>query len=107
MTLEQLKKLCDEAEPGPWKPGLGMKVYPKGTTFELTDPRCIGPYMLQPEADFISAARTYMPMLIAVAEAASSLVCNLETEAECDACDNNYANATDLAEALTALKDAK
>lgn len=48
--LEDLKRICDEAHPGPWM--------------------CDADGTLIP---FIAAARTYMPKLIRVAELASSI----------------------------------
>lgn len=78
MKLQDLKKLADEATPGPWEAkansdnsGLGRvdnwgKDRPGAWPYEY----CPGPFK---DAAFIAAARTYLPKLIAVAEAAAKL----------------------------------
>lgn len=61
MKLEELKKLCDE------------------TTIEVKDndlciTRLLSGHYNQVDVEFIAAARTMMPKLIAIAEAATELV---------------------------------
>lgn len=68
MTLDELKKLCDEATPGPWvlkEHGVVSASFPNS---------CGENYFVAGEVDeqdaaFIAAARAALPMLIAVAEA--------------------------------------
>lgn len=62
MTLDELQKLCDEATPGPWAPYAdGTILGPSGMLGTATD---FG------DRQFIAAARTYLPRLLAVARAA-------------------------------------
>lgn len=77
MTLDELQKLCDEATAGPWEKLclFGSRDLPtsisdgKGMTIE------IGEFseFKHADLDFIAAARTYMPKLIAVARAAKKI----------------------------------
>ncbi len=64
MNLEELKRLCDEAPPGPWP--LYYEVCPNEYGGGC-------PTLPPSDCDFIAAARTYMPKLIAVAEEAKKL----------------------------------
>lgn len=75
MKLEDLKRLCDEATPGPWadisnnRDIDAMVIWSTGPEDELkhyaTYQECTNA-----DAAFIAAARTYLPKLIAAAEAA-------------------------------------
>lgn len=86
MKLEELKKLCDEATPGPWKVmPRSVLYYPNGGTEPdfsvLGDPdNSLGTHLVGPvepgrgdftvqDALFISAACTFMPVLLEIAEA--------------------------------------
>ena len=53
--LEELKRLCDKATPGPWDQQVSFRgmIWPSAN-----------------DAKFIAAARTYMPLLLDIAEAA-------------------------------------
>lgn len=88
MTLDELQRLCDEATPGEWvAKGPGYR----GDGFSgYMDPCAelrIGayddedPYVVddleEVDAQFIAAARTYLPKLIAVAKAAKRLSDNI------------------------------
>jgi len=71
MKLEDLKKLCGKATPGPWSYAPPVVDDPqfenaiRAGQFQLV--------LTDYDASFIAAARTYLPKLIAVAEAAKSL----------------------------------
>lgn len=74
MTLEEFKKLCDAATPGPWQ---GPFCFPE--TFERNYiSNTIGDHILTSEdleiddAKFIAACREMVPKLIAVAEASQA-----------------------------------
>jgi hypothetical protein len=75
MKLEELKKLCDEATIGPWtwrSEGLVNKYIDEGLVIPKAD--AWGDRWVEPkDKAFIAAARTYLPRLIAVAEAATNL----------------------------------
>lgn len=69
MNLEDLKKLCQEATPGPWglkEHGLVSSSFPNscGENYQIAGD------IDEQDADFIAAAREALPKLIAVAEAA-------------------------------------
>ncbi len=78
MKLSDLKKLCDDATPGPWKASdeiLGAVTYmdPKYNLETNIFGLDIDDYAItrhKPDAEFIAVARTMLPKLIAVAEAA-------------------------------------
>lgn len=90
MKLADLKKLCDEATPGPWvtvddgfHAGVGRKQHneerkARGNKYWAHADVCGGDshegYFTGPDADFIAAAREALPKLIAVAEAARSVL---------------------------------
>ena len=78
MKLEDLKRLCEEATPGPWgltSPGSYIVICPVVYSYRDDD----NPYARNgADRAFIAAARTMLPRLIAVAEAArvlSPIVC--------------------------------
>ncbi len=92
MTLDELKRLCEAATPGPWEwdyasPGwlLGGNAQPHadGQPGRLISCVLDGAVsddgndcnVLASDADraFIAASRTYMPLLVAVAEAAGEV----------------------------------
>ncbi len=79
MKLQELKRLCDAATPGPWSVGHPMHeddelitvLDPEGSS--LFGDMCVG--MEKNEADvdtarFIAASRNYMPMLLEIARCA-------------------------------------
>lgn len=77
LNLSDLKKLSDEATPGPWHGCVGDEL----DHWELYNPET-GEHVVQDDSgvdpraediEFICAARTYLPKLIAVAEAARKL----------------------------------
>ena len=73
MTLDELQKLCDEATPGPWDP-VGAFARQEGYGLHL-DLTVVTPGRLnvgRGDSDFVAAARTYLPKLLAVARAAIS-----------------------------------
>jgi hypothetical protein len=78
VKLEEIRKLCDEATPGPW----GMDWHnDERTTRDIW--RSLGPIVdgkerVQADAAFIAMARTALPKLLAVAEAANAF-CRVET----------------------------
>ncbi len=80
MKLKELKKLCDEATPGPhFTIGEIVRFENGGYSFRLAD------------AEFIAAARTALPKLIAVAEFLDRLV-----TANCIEGTSNYTEAARL-----------
>jgi hypothetical protein len=67
MKLDELQRLCDQATPGPWDGNtlrgiIDLQYAPAG--------HCTGMTWLSHDANFIAAARTALPKLIAVAKAA-------------------------------------
>ena len=80
MTLAELRVLCEGATPGVWVTSDGIEVYAvtdspqaepvvwMGTT-DGNDAGCVEPA----DAAFIAAARTWLPALIEVAEAAQRM----------------------------------
>lgn len=68
MTLEELAKLCEGATPGPWIIGEA------GDTIEWdSEDGEFGFFACDfKQAPFIAASRTYLPLLIKVAEAAKN-----------------------------------
>lgn len=101
MTLTELRAICDAATPGPWY------LTHQSVSFRLDATESPSGYHYaeirgwdherQPNAAFIAAARTYMPLLIAVAEAAIRQRCQLDETEVID----------ELKSALAALEDAK
>lgn len=89
LKLEDLKRLCDEATPGPW-PNNGKP----WQVDHLTGFADLGPVHVN-DCAFIAAARTYMPKLLAVAEAAKA---HLWSQ------DHMIFNDDQLREALAALE---
>lgn len=99
MKLSELKKLCDEATPGPWKSYTEpfKEMHEAVSAFDQAHARGVGPetsYVWLPDPDggcdiftaltgngprspknaaFIAAARTMLPKLIAVAEASHNV----------------------------------
>lgn len=72
MKLEELRKICDAATPGPWRfaqllDGIEARALldSRGYLFGRSDDLQNG--------EFIEAARTYMPLLLDLAEAAADL----------------------------------
>lgn len=63
MDLDSLKKLCDEATPGPWSQ-TNVRDY-----FDTSIPFCE-----THNYDFVSAARQAMPKLISIAKAAQLML---------------------------------
>lgn len=112
MKLEDIRKLCDAATPGPW---VWHHAYPDGdrrdySTLQsgvarvLDDGSACGEYNkeIDPHGDdaaFIAASRTLLPKLVAVAEAARA-VTDYKLR---DGYDFHEALVV-LAEALTALE---
>jgi hypothetical protein len=108
LKLEDLKKLCSEATAGPWEwladetmdedprsyflsgphreaEGLDDWIGHPRDSLILDDGSAYGEYTRKitpdsPDARFIAAARTYLPLLIAVAEAANKLVAQLRED---------------------------
>lgn len=74
MKLEDIRKLCDAATPGPWLESYG---YDGGGYPRAFCPACeadsSGESQAEKDAAFIAAARTLVPKLVAVAEAAKDL----------------------------------
>lgn len=110
MTLEELKKLCDKASPGPWryrdmdesivskedwKLEDGNKIV--GSEVLITRPFAFAGDMQWENGLFIAAARTYMPLLIRVAQLVEAQPLYFR-----DARDRAL-----LKEALAAIKEAK
>jgi hypothetical protein len=96
MTLDELQLLCDEATPGPWG-SVGFAGSENGIT---NDP---GHPSTWEDARFIAAARTYLPMLLAVAQAAASIACEDDVK-DALLCHNQ---GMALLEALEALREAE
>ena len=89
MKLEDLKKLCDEATSGPWSYRESGSC--GGTVYRISPSFTDSGSMAHADAAFIAAARTYMPKLIAVVEAAKSLAwhygnCDCEGGEPCGHC---------------------
>ena len=85
MNLSDLKKLCEAATPGPWSPRpstvqIGFQT--KGSAHSPLIESGNVVRQVYVDAEFIAAARTHLPLLIEVAEAAKSY---FETE-ECRDC---------------------
>lgn len=72
MKLEDLKKLCDEATPGPWEYSDYDSEFTKGGG--LVGTSAFGLMADKSTCRFIAASRTMIPRLIAVAEAAQNLI---------------------------------
>lgn len=77
MKLEELRKICDAATPGPWRfaqllDGIEARALldSRGYLFGRSDDLQNG--------EFIEAARTYMPMLLDLFAMAKSLVLDCE-----------------------------
>jgi hypothetical protein len=66
MTLDELQRLCDKATPGPWNVNAEY-----GTTI-WAQAKPAHDYDDNDDAHFITAARLYLPKLIAVARAAKA-----------------------------------
>ncbi len=69
MTLDDLSKLCEAATPGPWF--VGARDLDKHTCGPMNDTVATLDFSYGDDADFIAAARTYMPLLIEVAKNAA------------------------------------
>lgn len=114
--LTKLQRLCDAATPGPWFYDKHGK--PESELDSLDDPNvrhgdiwfwdeynnkphriaiAESIWLDQDDGKFIAAARTYMPLLIAVARAADDLLSN----------DGSKGTLTTLRSALAALEQAK
>lgn len=80
MTLEEIKRVCEAATPGPWAPDLYFETRLDGSTIT----RASGPNLrddrAQSESDaaFIAMARTVLPKLLKVAEAAKRARADLD-----------------------------
>lgn len=76
MNLTDIRKLIDEATPGPWisdRARVRFPCYKSPSGYDAADLEidvCTG--QCTPTASFIAAARTLMPKLLAVAEAAKT-----------------------------------
>lgn len=80
MTLDELQKICDEATPGPWErlnqvqsTELGrLRAFATGPVHKEISSKYIDSIGNKAfsDAEFITAARTYMPLLIEVTRAA-------------------------------------
>lgn len=70
MKLEDLKKLCDEATPGPW--GSRMNPWTYRGTVDAKGEHVASTTRFE-DGDFMAAAREALPKLIAVAEAADAM----------------------------------
>jgi hypothetical protein len=66
MNLEELKKLCDEATPGPWSPVIGFCADGYSTLLPRADEE---EPMTGHDKRFIAAAREAMPKLLELWEA--------------------------------------
>lgn len=73
MTLEELKKLCDEATPGPWEQGPIRLIYSRDPV-GMSSGEWIAEVADNHDASFIAVARSMLPKLIAVAQAARSVL---------------------------------
>lgn len=93
MTLDEIRKLIDEATPGDWK----AVEYAKAWLIEAEGPNWIKAVGSAAEADarFCAAARTLLPALLEVAEAALAMH------------DCNWDCSTSLKKALAALEALK
>lgn len=85
MNLPDLKKLCDEATAGPWvKQYAGDPENDADDDYDIyskADPNgIVGIAIAEKNAAFIAAARTYLPRLIAVAEAAKAIPASVNEE---------------------------
>lgn len=107
MTLDELEKLCNEATPGPWRVASGdwrvvnFNHYPVcGTSNVIGDD--------ESNADFIAAARTYLPKLIDVAKAAEGLLprCRELANQHFDVADGGLAEGDQFEDWEKHLKDA-
>lgn len=85
MTLAELRALCDAATPGPWRYDEHQPEWNGDASYSVVVPH-LGEQMLlddtryyptapaeRADARFIAAARTAMPLLLAVAEAATKI----------------------------------
>lgn len=84
MNLESLRKLCDAATPGPWRLDERIPEWDGDGSYSIVVPH-LGEQMLADDtryyptapptedARFIAAARTALPLLLAVAEAARGI----------------------------------
>lgn len=112
MDLEKLKKLCEAATPGPWKPDVWIETDGNGwratgphhedeASDEGSEPGCPDEQAAQHDAAFIAAARTALPELIAEVERLRSVY-----EAACawrdvdDGDDDEIPRANSLVEAI-------
>lgn len=75
--LADLAKLCAEATPGPWRSRVNDQKPYKHVQFDQKS-KVDAMYTTSPldatDADFIAAARTWLPKLVAVAEAARAVM---------------------------------
>lgn len=111
VTLDELKRLCAEATEGPWEIvfrstqfGLCTIGTPMGDVASQ-DPK--GKYhgVYENDAAFIAAARTAMPLLIAVAEAAKRcFVPHNHASMFCTQCFTDMRAKDDVLAALRALE---
>ena len=75
MTLADLRVLCKRATPGPWvNAGRGDLRGPHQDGSDQTVAFCT----YDPDGNFIAAARTWLPALIEVAEAAQMMIHEVE-----------------------------
>lgn len=119
MDLEEERRVCDAATPGPWNVGWDGGIYGQYARDSL--PTLVSPGKNAaikhevPNAKFIAHARTGYPLLLAIAEAAQGMLLD-DSEAHvqrgtaswCDACGLTFPCPTaELREALAAFRSAE
>lgn len=75
MNLEEIRALCEAATPGPWAVDTFGNIYKPARQGNVAQMR--GANQEHADAAFIAAARTLLPKLLEVAEAADRLTDNI------------------------------
>lgn len=84
MNIKELEQICEKATPGPW-----LKGDFAGYVRSSDDSFQIAKRMANTDAQFIIAARTWMPKLLAAVKEIDVVEC-IEWDCYCNLCDGHW-----------------
>ena len=102
--IEQIKSIIEAATPGPWEP------YSCNTCdgLHIIEEDCMKNHVSAADYYILKHAREDIPWLLEKLELAKdaieSYVHNFERDIDCDACNNNNGNLSELTDVLAAIK---